>query len=156
MSVPPGRVSFGSHLFPFSGLSGGATETVDLPLLPLRIKRPGGSWSTPFNAILDTGSTMTILPAETASSLGLVHQSTRRAARGGGGPFDVHPCMTDMAIVDAHLPRVTCWEIADATIWVAADANSMDFPVVGWDLLGVFEVTLNHMNQSVLLKYPPR
>jgi hypothetical protein len=67
MSVPKDRVSFGAHAFPFTGLRRPDDELAVLPSLPLRVRATGNEWLTPFDAVLDTGSTRTVLPLEWAA-----------------------------------------------------------------------------------------
>lgn len=156
MSVPPGKVAFGAHLFPFTGLEGGSGDVHQLPVLPIRVRQADRSWSTPFNAVIDTGSTLTVLPAEVAADLGIRLLKQEHEARGAAGRFGVRAASAAIAVVDAHLPSVTCWELSDCTIWVTSGPAVLDFPVVGWDLLSVFEVSFNHNRQSIQLRYPPR
>lgn len=156
MSVPRGRISFGAHHFPFSGFRGGGSEEFDLPVLPVRLRPADGPWSRVFNSLLDTASTISVVPSGLAERTGAKTYGSSREARGAGSPFSVRAAHVDLSIVDAHLPTVTCWEIADTTIWVADPDASLEYPVIGWDLLALFELSINHSRKQIELRYPPR
>ena len=140
----------GSHVFRFGGH--GEPEPVGLPLIPIRIARPGQARSLPFNAILDTGSTQTVIPAAMYEVAGGEPSGDRRQLRTGGGPVEGWDAAIDLHIVDSHLPSVVCWSFEGAGVFVAEDEADFPLAVLGWDLLGNFELKINRELGFIELK----
>jgi hypothetical protein len=152
LTTPPDRISFGPHVFPFSGLSAAGKEPVPLPLIPIRIRPAGGRWSTPFDAALDTGSTRTLLPKGLAAACGVVAAGAPEEIEAPGVPFQAVPADADLAIVDAHFPEVPVWELHGFRVWVPLREDVLAIPVLGWDLLAKFHVAFDHRRQKVELR----
>jgi hypothetical protein len=91
----------GSHVFRYGGH--GEPEQVGLPLIPIRIARPGQAPSLPFNAIMDTGSTQTVIPAAIYEMVRGAPSGDRRQLKTGGGPVNGWDAAIDLHIVDSHL-----------------------------------------------------
>lgn len=58
----------------------------------------------------------------------------------------------DVALVDAQFPEVTCWEVAGIEFRVPAVEGALDFSVLGWDLLSLFDVSVSHRNGRIELR----
>lgn len=155
MTAPRGKVAFGYHAFPFFGMTSTERALPSVPLLPMRVRSGGGPWSNPLNAVLDTGSTHSYLPSEVAEEFGLRADGDVVERKGAGGLFPSAPAPCDLAIVDAHFPNVTCWEIADFTLWVPARAGALDVPLLGWDLLQLFDLSLSHHSDLIQMRLAP-
>ena len=149
------RVAFGYHAFPFYGLSNRERLLPSIPLLPIRIRAPGKPWSNPLNAILDTGSTHSFLPVPVAEDFQLQADGAPVERHGAGGPFLSFPARCDLAIVDAHFPTVTCWEIAEVAIWVPSKAGMLEIPILGWDILHLFDLTLKQHADLIQMRLAP-
>lgn len=152
MSVPRDRVSHGAHAFPFTGLRTGEGGFTSLPCLPVRVRQGDRGWSTPFDAVIDTGSTRTVVPGEWADHLGLERTGEAEPMRGAGGPFETRAATVDLSVVDAHFPQVTCWEIVGAMIRVGEGPRALDYPVLGWDVLRLFRVTFEPRQRWIEMK----
>lgn len=152
MTVPHDRVSYGSHAFPFSGLHAIGAAHPPLPLLPIRIRGERGSWSRPLSAVLDTGSTRTILPYEVAAAFGFEPSAEVLSVRVLGADAETRPADFHLAIVDAHFPDVTCWEVAGVKALVPVKPAALEFPLLGWDLLGLFDIRLNAEKERIDLR----
>jgi len=151
MTTPRDRVSFGYHTFPFFGLQAPGREAHPLPLIPLRARGPGGSFGRPFNAILDTGSTSTLIPERLAARNGLSKSGVERALSVIGAQAKGTEAGATLAIVDAHYPEVNCWEVADTVVLVMKD-DDLEIPVLGWNILGLFEFTMDRRRQRISMK----
>lgn len=152
MSVPRDRVSFGAHVFPFVGLRGVSVPPADVPFLPLRLRLPAGRWCLPFNAVLDTGSTHTVLPFALAEDLGLPSEGGTSTMEGAAADFETTIARCDLAIADAGFPDVNCWEINGLEIRVGAREARIRRPVIGWDVLGLFDLALSQARDRIELR----
>lgn len=155
MTTPRDRVAFGYHAFPFSGMARQDQPLPSVPLLPVRVRSDGQAWSNPLNAVLDTGSTHSYLPAVVAGEFKIRTDGEVVERKGAGGSFPSGPARCDLAIVDAHFPNVTCWEVTDFTLWVPSKAEALDVPLLGWDLLRLFEVSLSHHADLIKMRLAP-
>jgi predicted aspartyl protease len=154
MTTPKDRVSFGHHTFPFFGLQIPGGAELPLPLLPLRIRPVGGQFGRPFNAILDTGSTRTLIPSALARANAIRTVDETSQVRVIGGTASGHDAALDLAIVDAHFPEITCWEVANTQAKVMSDED-LDCAVLGWDTLRLFEFTIDRKRERVSLRLQP-
>jgi len=93
--------------------------------------------------VLDTGSTHTLLPRAFALELGLTPQARREELQGSGSDFEASPAPADISVVDANYPAVACWTIEDFEVWVPAEGSSLAHPVVGWDILEHFRMSID-------------
>jgi len=75
--------------------------------------------------------------------------------KGGGGVFHAERARVDLAIVDAHFPEITCWEVGTMTVWVPTREDSLEAPVLGWDLLGLFRTSLDPRRRLIELRLLP-
>ena len=155
MTTPRDRVAFGFHAFPFYGMARRDHGLPSVPFLPLRLRVGGGAWSNPMNAVLDTGSTHSYMPKEVAEELGIEGEGAEVERRGAGGTFPSLPARCDVAVVDAHFPTVTCWELAEFEMWIPTRRDSLEVPIVGWDLLHLFEVSLLHHADLIRMRLAP-
>lgn len=151
MTVPRDRVSFGHHTFPFFGLQEHGREVIPLPLLPIRIRAPAGRYGRAFNAILDTGSTTTLIPSALAQANGIPRSDRSSNLRVVGGVTSTFEADLDLAIVDARVPEISCWEMAGVPARVAGN-DDLDSAVVGWDILGLFEMILDRQANRISLR----
>jgi len=151
MTTPRDRVSFGHHSFPFFGLQGTAEEPLPLPMLPVRIRRLGGRYGRAFNAVLDTGSTRTLIPAALARANGVLWEERPSPLRVVGGVAEGFGATVDVAIVDANLPEVSCWEVSRVDVRVMEDKD-LDSAIVGWDLLELFEIVMDRQGDRISLR----
>lgn len=152
MTVPRERVAVGPHTFPFSGVHSSEELLPDVPMLPLRTRTPGGKWSRAVNAILDTGSTRSLMPPRMAIDLGVSAGAPAEELRGAGGPFKAAPALCDVAVVDAQFPEVTVWELAGISFGIPTDEGALDFPVLGWDVLRHFDFSLSHQRGRIEMR----
>jgi predicted aspartyl protease len=140
----------GSHVFRFGGH--GDSEGVGLPLIPIRLAAGGRAPSPSFNAIVDTGSTHTVLPQALFEVAGGAPSGDRKELKTGGGPVGGFQAAVDLQIVDSHLPSVVCWAFQEARVFVAAEDADFQLPVLGWDLLDHFEIKINRKLGFIELK----
>ena len=152
MTTPRDRISYGSHVFPFTGVREREVPLHGLPMLPIRIRGRNGKWSSPVNAVLDTGSNRSLLPADVAKGFGLPALGPPSSIQGAGGMFDAIPTACDVAIADAYFPDVNCFEIQAVGFGVPVLKEPLLFPVVGWDVLRLFELTLSHRHARIELR----
>lgn len=152
MTVPRERVAFGAHVFPFAGLHAEGVDRPGLPLLPIRLRRRGGTWMRPMNAILDTGSNRTVLPAGVDELTGAAPGSDRRRLGGLGKGAETVDLGVDLAIVDANYPGISCWEFANVAARMVLSEDDLDHPVVGWDVLGWFDMTISAEDSRIELR----
>ena len=131
----------GSHAFRYGGY--GSAPGFDLPLIPVTVAAPGGRSSLPLNAILDTGSTDTVVPESVYAAVVGRPEGRRETLKTPGGVVEGVRVMVDLAIVDSHLPSVICWAFEGAEVFVAAEDADFPLGVLGWDLLSHFEVRVN-------------
>lgn len=151
MTVPRDRISYGYHTFPFFGLDVPGTAPHALPVLPIRVRAVGGQFGRPFNAILDTGSTRTLVPRAVATAGGLKLSGTETEVRVVGGVSTGEEASADLAIADAHYPEVLCWQLASATVIVMPD-EALDMPILGWDTLDPFELIIDRRRERISLR----
>ena len=152
MTTPRDRAAFGTHVFPFSGIYATDQDLPDLPMLPVRLRLVGGRWSHPINAILDTGSTRSLVPGDVAADLGISPVGVPEDMHGAGGHFKAAPAVLDVTVVDAQFPEVTCWEVAGVGFGITTQPDSIEFPVIGWDVLRLFDFSLSHRRGRVELR----
>lgn len=152
MTTPRDRVAFGTHAFPFSGLHAEDNSLPSLPMLPLRVRLPNGSWSPAFNAVLDTGSTQCLFSRRIAALLEIPIEGSTEPTGGAGGVFQTVGTSRDIAIVDAQFPEVTCWEVAGVELRVPAEEGVLDFSVLGWNLLRLLELSVSHRKGRIELR----
>jgi Aspartyl protease len=151
MTTPRDRVSYGFHAFPFFGLQVPGQPPFPLPLVPLRLRTAGGHYGRPFNAILDTGSTRTLIPNALAVSNGLRSTDVEAEVHVVGGTAKGTEVPAELAIVDAHYPEVSRWEIADVIVLAMRDAD-LEIPVIGWDVLGLFELGIDRLRERISMR----
>lgn len=151
MTTPRDRVSYGYHTFPFFGLRVPGEEAHPLPVIPLRARVPGGHFGRPFNAILDTGSSRTLLPQRLAIRNGILESEVTRELSVIGGTARGTEAAAEIAIMDAHYPEINCWEISDTAILVMRDED-LEIPVMGWDVLGLFEFSVDRRRQRISMR----
>ncbi len=152
MTTPRDRVAFGTHVFPFAGMHSSAEGFPPLPLLPVRVRTPAGTWSRPFNAILDTGSTQCLLQTRLARDLGFSVEGSEREMRGAGGRFKSVPAKCDVGLMDAQFPEVTCWEVQAVDFAIPLDEDALEISLLGWDLLHLFDVAVSHRKGRIELR----
>ena len=152
MTLPHDRVSFGAHAFPFSGFHADGGQRPALPLLPVRLRKPGGVWSRPINAILDTGSTKTVFPAGVDQLTGIEPPGQRHRIGGLGKGADAVSLVGDLAIVDASFPSISCWEFSGLGVEMVLAPDDLDHPVLGWDLLSAFELVVSAEDARIELR----
>lgn len=152
MSVPRDRVSYGAHVFPFVGLGAPGQPPAGVPFLPISLRPKAGGWCMPFNAVLDTGSTHTTLPHPVAHDVGLVAGATDSTMEGAGADFGTAPVSCDLAIVDSQFPDIHCWEVDGLEVRVAEPSARLRRPVVGWDVLGLFELKLDQSKDRIEIR----
>jgi hypothetical protein len=155
LTTPRDRVSFGFHAFPFYGMARPERPLYSVPLLPIRVRPPGGPWSNPLNAVMDTGSTHSYLPGDMAGELGLAPAGTEVERKGSGATFAAQAARCDLAIVDAGFPTVTCWELSDFELWVPTKRASLEVPLLGWDLLHLFDLSLSSHEDLIRMRLAP-
>jgi hypothetical protein len=126
-----------------------------VPLLPIRVRPPGGRWSKALSAVIDTGSTHSYLPGEMAAELGLAPGGAEVERKGSGAPFAAQAGRCDLAIVDASFPTVTCWELSDFELWVPTKRAALDVPLLGWDLLHLFDLSLSSHADLIQMRLAP-
>lgn len=149
MSVPRDRVSYGAQVFPFVGLGAPGSPSAGVPFLPMSLKPKGGAWCVPFNAVLDTGSTHTTLPRELARGVGVAVGAADSTMEGAGADFRTATVLCDFAIVDAQFPDIHCWDVEGLEVRVAESTARLRRPVIGWDVLGLFEIKLDHSKDRI-------
>jgi hypothetical protein len=152
VTIPHERVAFGAHAFPFSGFHADGKDRPALPLLPVRLRKPGGAWSRPLNAILDTGSTKTVFPAGVDALLGVERPQEKHRIGGLGRGAEAVSITVDIAIVDASFPSIPCWEFSDLPVEMVLVDDDLEHPVLGWDLLFAFEMVLNSEESRIELR----
>ncbi len=108
----------GSHVFRYGGH--GDSPAFDLLLIPFTIAASGGRPSLPLNAILDTGSTHTIVPQPVYAAVVGAPQGRRETLKTPGGPVEGIRAVVDFAIVDSHLPSVVCWTFEGTEVFVGS------------------------------------
>jgi hypothetical protein len=121
-------------------------------MLPLRVRLPNGSWSPAFNAVLDTGSTQCLLSRRAAAFLEIPIEGPAEPTGGAGGTFQTIGTSRDVAIVDAQFPEVTCWEMAGVDLRVPTAEGVLDFSVLGWNLLRLFDLSVSHRKGRIELR----
>lgn len=155
MTTPRDRVAVGRHVFPFSGLHSGDEVLPDLPMLPIRVRHQASRWSHAINAIVDTGSTRSLIPGDLAADLGVPRLGPDAPMQGAGGAFDAWPTECDLSIVDGQFPEVPCFQIDGVSFGVPVVAEPMAFPVLGWDVLRLFELSLSHRRARIEMRLEP-
>jgi hypothetical protein len=155
VTTPAGRISFGYHAFPFYGLAGDGPPLPSLPMVPIRIRSGATQWSNPLNAVPDTGSTHSYVPRTVAVELGVHPGGEAEPRQGGGGTFSAAPAVCDIAIVNAYFPSVACWELAKFTVWIPARDQDLDYLLLGWDLLHLFDVSFSHHENVIQMRLAP-
>ena len=103
----------------------------------------------PFNAVLDTGSTHTLLPFALAEDLGLSVAEPTSTMEGASADFEASIVRCDLSIVDPSLPDVSCWEISGLDIRVGAREARLRRPVIGWDVLGLFDLAISQARDRI-------
>ncbi len=156
MTTPRERTSFGTHAFPFSGLRLGEGEPPPLPLIPVRVRPPDGTWSTPFDALIDTGSTRTFLPKGLAQSCAIATSEAPEEVDAPAASFEAAPAMVELAVMDANYPEVPVWEFRGFRMWVPVREDVVAIPVLGWDLLTQFHFCFDHAKQKVEMRLQSR
>ena len=69
--------------------------------------------------------------------------------QGLGPPVEARACPLDLCIVDASFPEVTCFEFAGILVVFPEDEHVLAYPVLGWDVLRHFEISLNARRERI-------
>ena len=152
MTTPHDRVAYGAHVFPFAGLHSSDEGLPPRPLLPVRVRAPGGAWSRPFNAVLDTGSTWCLLQTRLARDLGFSVEGPEEEMRGAGGRFKSALATCDVGVMDAQFPEVTCLEVDAVDFAIPLDEDALDISVLGRNVLRLFDLSVSHRKGRIELR----
>jgi len=76
----------------------------------------------------------------------------KESTGGAGGTFQTIGTSRDIAIVDAQFPEVTCWEVAGVELRVPTAVGLLDFSVLGWNLLRLFDLSVSHRKGRIELR----
>jgi predicted aspartyl protease len=118
----------------------------------VRLRTGARDWSVPVDALVDTGSARTIIPKEWGDFMAVEGRGSTVTLEGAGGPFQAAPFEVDLSIVDSNFPEVSCWEFRAVELLVAVRAEALRLPVLGWDILGLFRLTIDRRNGVIELR----
>jgi hypothetical protein len=105
-----------------------------------------------MNVVLDTGATRTTFPHSVATLLGVEPDITSEDMIGLGEPVPCSAAVLDLRIVDAAFPKVACFEFSSCLVTFPTDPNVLAYPVLGWDVLGLFNIELEPTHGRIGLR----
>lgn len=122
-------------------------EVLRLPLLNIRLIGPSDTLKT--IALVDSGATMTFIPPELASAVGLEPEKRGEAAIGAGGSFANDLCPYRIQLLKRDQPIRDIQGVA----FVPQDADRVPYVVLGRDsVFQVYDITFRENRKIVALK----
>jgi hypothetical protein len=118
----------------------------------VRLRKAGGTWARPLNAIADTGSTRTVFPTGIDELVGIARPAERHRIGSLGKGAEAVSLVVDLAIVDASFPSISCWEFSDFSVDMVVVADDLEHPVLGWDLLAAFHLAFSAEEARIELR----
>jgi hypothetical protein len=143
----------GSTVFRFAGFGDLPGAELWLPLLPIRVSSQGAPAPFVVNAVLDSGSTRTVLPFEIAEKLALQNLAFNDTMATAGGEAKVAQATIRLDIVDSNFPAVQYWSFEVLPVEVTEPSVDLALPLIGWDILHRFDTCL-HPHEGFLLMRP--